>query len=482
MTRSFRALTLAACSFLIVGPVPGATSDRTSNLVPEIQQGNRLAVALHQASGVPALSVAVGVGGRIVWSEGFGVANLETPSPVTAETRFRCASVSKVVTVAVLARLAARGTINLDAPIQTYLPTYPAAPKPITLRLLSGHLGGIRHYLPKDLLLAPKRYGTLGEALPIFAGDPLVAPPGERYNYSTYGFTLIGAALEAATGKSFLDLVRDEVSGPLDLRHTGGDLRPDVLPGRAAIYDRGGDGAIRLAAPDDLSLKWPGGGLLSTPEDLVRFGFAHLSGDYLSAAARAPLFVSQKTMGGEETGVGIGWRVGRDWRGRVIYHHSGAQAGARSTLLLYPDEGVVVAIMTNLGNSLSGIEPSAQMLAEPFLADGVKPAAAEMPTGALPYRGTFRKSPVTGVLLLARTAGELHGALSVPEALATALRAQGFEVGTTFPLVRGFANGTGVTFATATPFGLLPLRLERGDKGIHGALVLGGETLELDLE
>lgn len=453
------------------------------DLAAATAEGHRLAAALHEASGVPALSVAVGVGGRVAWSEGFGVANLETPSPVTAETRFRCASVSKVITVAALTRLAARGVVDLDAPIQTYLPSYPATPKPITLRLLSGHLGGVRHYLPKDFLLPSKRYPNLAEALPIFSGDPLVAPPGERFNYSTFGYTLLGAALEAATGKGFLKLLEEEVALPLDLRHTGGDLRPDVLPGRAGIYDRESDGIVRHPEPDeDLSYKWPGGGLLSTPEDLVRFGFAHLSGDYFTPAVRASLFVSQKTAAGEETGVGLGWRIGQDWRGRRIFHHSGSQAGARSTLVLYPEQGVVVAVMTNLGNSLSGIEVTAQMLAEPFLGAPAGAAAVTLPTAPRTYEGKFRDGAVSGVLLLeqAGTTG-YRGAISVPESLGTALRSQGFPLGSTFPLVTSFPDGEGIAAVAATPFGLLPLRLVPTEKGVRGTMTMGSQKLEIEI-
>lgn len=463
--------------WLALGGSVGASAT-PADVVAAAAEGHQLAEALVDASGVPALSVAVGVGGRVVWSEGFGVANLETPSPVTRETRFRCASVSKVITVAALSRLAARGVVDLDAPIQRYLPSYPAAPRPITLRLLAGHLGGIRHYLPKDFLLPKKAYANLGEALPIFSGDPLVAPPGERYNYSTFGYTLIGAVLEAATGKPFLEILREEVFALLELRHSGGDLRPDILAGRAALYDRDEDGTLRHPEPDDLSYKWPGGGLLSTPEDLVRFGFAHLSGDYLPPGVRESLFVGQKTAAGEDTGVGLGWRVGTDWRGRRIFHHSGAQAGARSTLVLYPDDGLVVALMTNLGNSLPGIEVSAQMLAEPFLRGGTELAA--MPTGALSYRGTFRKAPVTGVLLLEGAGAALRGALSVPEPLAQALRGQGFRPETTFRLVTAFSDGAGVALAIATPFGLLPLRLGSTEGGVRGTAALGGVALELE--
>jgi serine beta-lactamase-like protein LACTB len=457
---------------------PAAAASIPADAVPRARE---LAGELLAAAGIPGISVAVGVDGKVVWSEGFGLANLETPSAVGTATQFRAASVSKVMTVALMARLAAKGMLDLDAPIQTYLPEFPDQGKgKITLRLLSGHLGGIRHYVPKDDAADKKHFDSLGAALELFSADNLVAPPGERYNYSTFGYTLIGAAIEAATKKPFLDVLREEVLAPLGMDHSGGDLRLALIPGRSGFYERGRDGKLANIEPDDPSYKWPGGGLLTTSEDLVRLGFAHLGGDFLTAAQRRELFESQVNAAGAATNVGIGWRIGKDWRGRTIYHHAGSQAGSRTVLILYPEEKLVVALMSNLSNSPAGIENTAQMLAEPFLPPKGE-AIADPPTfgaGPLMYRGKFRGEAVSGVLLLGGEGAALRGTLSIPKQMAAVLNFQGLPSPTAFEIVGVYSDGAKRALVVATPFGLLPLMVEQREAELIGNLTMSSVALD----
>jgi serine beta-lactamase-like protein LACTB len=192
----------------------------------------------------PALSCAVAADGKVVWAEAYGFADLEQRVPATTETGFRIGSVSKTLTAAAVVLLHQRGQLDIDVPIQQYVPTFPDKGYPITIRELAGHLGGIRHYRDADF---PGRsdnvrhYDSLAQALAIFANDSLVAPPGTTWAYSSYGFNLIGIALEHATGKPFLDLMRDEV----------------FVAGRghALDSDRPRDVRLRVVAPG-LSVEW----------------------------------------------------------------------------------------------------------------------------------------------------------------------------------------------------------------------------------
>src|SRR5438874_290284 len=134
---------------------------------------------------IPALVVAVD--GRIVWSEAFGYANLATKRPTTPTTQFRIGSVSKPLTADAVAQLYEAGKLDLDAPIQRYVPTFPDKGAVITTRLLGGHLAGIRHYQGDEFTLN-RHYATVTRGLAIFENDSLVAPPGTRFSYSSYGF------------------------------------------------------------------------------------------------------------------------------------------------------------------------------------------------------------------------------------------------------------------------------------------------------
>lgn len=321
--------------------------------------------------GSPGLSAAVAVNGEVVWAEGLGLADAENQVPVSPETRFRVGSVSKLLTVAALAKLVEAGKLDLDAPVQRYVPSFPEKEQPITSRQLAGHLAGIRHYTPADFGLPLRHYDRLAEGLGIFQKDPLVHPPGTAYLYSSYGYNLLGAVVEGASGKDFPAAVDELVLVPLGLRGTVLDEPALIVERRARPYRRETDGRLANERPIDSSYKWPSGGFLSTAGDLARFGSAHLRDGYLKPETRTLLFTSQSLAGvegveGKETGVGLGWRIGKDGAGRRILHHGGSIEGGRAFLLLYPDQGVAVAILTNLSGARFA-EAEAQKLAELFL-------------------------------------------------------------------------------------------------------------------
>lgn len=450
-----------------------------------VAAAREMAEALREAAGIPGLAIAVGVGDGIVWSQGFGLADLEAPAPAAPDGRFRAASVSKVLTAAVLARLAARGEIDLGAPVGAHLPDLPPALRPITLRQLAGHLGGIRHYRREDFVPSPidhRHFDSLGEALALFADDELVAAPGAEYRYSTFGYTLLGAALEAATGRPFPALLETEVVRPLGLQRTGIDDPAAILPGRAALYERTRDGGLARAGYVDPSYKWPGGGLLTSPEDLVRFGLAHLGDGYLPPAMRAELFAPQATAAGEPTGVGLAWRVGEDWRGRRVYHHSGSMEGARSSLLLYPEHRLAIALASNLGGAPREVETTLQMLAEPFLEAGGcgREAAPWLTTGAYRLEARLDGEPGEGFLLLASRGEDVGGLLTLPAPVANALAALGLPAPAALRVVRVLAGPRGPALVIAWPLGLLPLAVEPiGEGALRGRLEAAGRTLDL---
>jgi CubicO group peptidase (beta-lactamase class C family) len=141
--------------FLVAGFLPVAVHAQTLRLaevhagddyIEAIQDSRALIFEIMEEAGIPGASVAVGIGGQIVWAEGFGWADVELGVPVTTLTRFRVGSVSKPITAAGLGLLVERGQVDLDAPIQTYLPDFPEKRWPVTTRQLGGHTAGIRHY------------------------------------------------------------------------------------------------------------------------------------------------------------------------------------------------------------------------------------------------------------------------------------------------------------------------------------------------
>lgn len=295
----------------------------------------------------PGAAITVIRDGVMIWSEGFGLADVEQGVPATPHTRFRVASVSKSLTSIALGQLVEQGRLDLDAPIQRYVPSFPEKRWPITLRQLAGHLAGIRHYREGEFENA-KHYATVLDGLAIFADDSLLFQPGTRYSYSSYGWNLISAAIERAGGEPFLDYMQHHVFGPAGMVATVPEFADSIIPDRAHYYIHTSNGAPAQNAPYvDNSYKWAGGGFLSTSNDLARFGRVLLSGRLLKPETLRLLWTSQRLASGEETGYGMGWRTTHDSAGRPWVSHTGGGMGATSHLIIYPEQHLVVALLVN---------------------------------------------------------------------------------------------------------------------------------------
>lgn len=318
-----------------------------------IELARTLIDAVMEESGTPGMSVAVGIDGRIVWSEGFGYADVEQRIPVWEETKFRIGSVSKPVTAAAVGLLLEQGKLDLDAPVQRYVPSFPEKRWPVTTRLVAGHVAGIRHYAG-DEFLSDRRYSTVLEGLEIFKNDTLLFQPGTRYSYSSYGWNLISAVVEGASGEQFLGYMQTNVFDQLGMTHTTPDYTDSIIPHRTRFYDRAEDGAVLNAPYVDNSYKWAGGGFLSTPEDLLRFGFAHLGSEFLAQQTIAELWTAQTLADGRSTGYGIGWGVAVE-DGRVTRaSHGGGSIGGTTAFMLYPQERAGIAIVGNMTQAPTG--------------------------------------------------------------------------------------------------------------------------------
>jgi CubicO group peptidase (beta-lactamase class C family) len=372
--KSSRSLRFVVPLFLIfsaaalsTGPVFAQTAALSTSTAVSASDHARAIAKEWLARGIPGFNVAVAIDGKIIYSEGFGYADLEQRVPAWQITKFRIGSVSKPLTSAALMKLVEQGKIDLDAPIQKYVPSFPDKGALITPRMLAGHLAGIRHYKDGE----PdnqKHYDSVVAGLERFQNDPLVVQPGTKFSYSSYGYNLLSAAIEAAAGKRFLDFEQEQVFTPLGLLNTVADQPADVIPQRARFYSRDKGMPTQNSMFVDNSYKWAGGGFISTSEDLVRFGSALLQPGYLKAESLALLFTPQRTKDGKETNYGMGWFIGKSKSGKRIFEHSGGSVGGSSELILYPDSHMVVAFICNFSGSEDGWKgEEVQSLAEAFL-------------------------------------------------------------------------------------------------------------------
>ena len=328
---------------------------------------------------VAGLSVCVGQGGEVLWCQARGYADLEARRPLTEATSMRLGSVSKAVTSIVLARLLERGLVDLDRPIGEIAPQLPRHLHPLTLRQLASHTAGVRGYRwrlswPPHDSGSRVSYHSITESLTAFARDPLVFAPGSAFEYSSHGYTLLGAVLEKAGGASFDELLAREVAAPLGLESVGLESR-EQAPGEARYYEIAGHW-YRDAVFVDNSRAWPGAGLRSSAADLARL-VSGLGGDGLiHDTVLERILTPQMLANGEPNpqNYALGWRLGRTTEflgGRETYrvaHHGGTSSGSSAFVAFFPDSSFAVAVIANSRVGSSSLADLAFEVAEPFMA------------------------------------------------------------------------------------------------------------------
>jgi len=361
----------------VVGP-PGALPPA------KVESVEAAVTATMSEAGIPGLSLALATGGEIRIANGYGLADVENNVPAKGLTVYRLASLSKPITAVAVLQLAERGLLDLDAPIQKYCPAFPEKPWPLTARQLLAHLGGVRHYAENEPINT-RRFATVVEGLSLFKDDALAAEPGTKYLYSTYGYNLLGCAVEGVSGKPFADTLRESVFAPASMERTRPDDLRALVPNRAQGYVREPSGELLNAALADMSYKVPGGGLAGTAPDEARFALALASGSLLKKETLAQMLTRQKTRDGKTLGYGLGWSLGERSRHREAWH-TGGQERVSTVIYWQPDSGVVVALLSNLQGVQPVLVDLARRLADLVQLDATSSAIDAKPRPAAPHR------------------------------------------------------------------------------------------------
>lgn len=321
-------------------------------------------VSNHKLAGI---SAAIGKDGNIWWSGGAGHADIENEVPMSGRTVHRIASISKPMAAVGALLLVEQGKLRLDDTARQHVAAWPEQYPPLTVYQLLSHTSGIRHYKGAEASTMT-HYPNHRIALRAFKDDALLAQPGEKYIYTTYGYTLLGAVIESAAGEELHPYLARTVWSPAGMLDTTFEFRGAIVPRRARGYSRDRDGQLINANYTDLSVKYAGGGMLSTAEDLVRFGVAFQGDKLVSAATRATMLTPAKLTDGSETGYGLGWNVGNRKDDPGAYTHSGGQDGTSTHLAVYPETGLVIAVICNVDGVYEPVSEATQGLRKIALA------------------------------------------------------------------------------------------------------------------
>jgi len=354
LAEANRFRTHVVCLLALLLACASPVSSQQNSLATEKRAEIEKAVSsFMSANSVPGIGVAVVLEGEPAWSAGFGMSDLEDSAPATSSTLFRLGSISKPITAVAVLQLWERGKLDLDAPVQKYCPAFPQKEWPITTRELLGHLGGIRHYnpdgkgdIPED---SARHFASMEESLQIFAADPLVAKPGTKFNYSTYGYTLLGCVLEGATSQKYVDFVRENVFKPARMEHTQADDFFAVIPHRTRWYHKDKAGVVRNAGVLDSSYKIPGGGLISSADDMAQLEAAILADKLLKRTTRDLMWTILKPTEGKPSHYALGWFVAEKFGLRTA-GHTGGQQGTDTAFLIAPDRRAGVVVLANMDN------------------------------------------------------------------------------------------------------------------------------------
>ena len=318
---------------------------QTGRYSAEIQAFEQFVRQQMEVDRIPGLSVAF-MKDDFLWARGFGYADLENKTPATETSSYRLASNTKSMTAVAILQLVEQGKVDLDAEVQRYVPYFPWKRWPVTARQLLGHIGGVSHYRDYDVEGHIKTHKDTRDALAIFADFDLVAQPGAKYEYSSYGYNLLGAVVEGAAKQPFGDYLREYLWGPLGMRDTYMDDPDCLIPNRVQGY-RILDGKLKNSEYVDISSRFAAGGTRSTVVDLLKYARGLDAHKVLSPESTDLMYTSLATNEKRFTDYGLGWVIS-PVNGRFHVFHTGGQPETRTVLVRFPKVGFAIALAYNL--------------------------------------------------------------------------------------------------------------------------------------
>jgi D-alanyl-D-alanine carboxypeptidase len=295
--------------------------------------------------GGPGAVVGVLRNGVFVHRKAYGLAEVEHGVPLTPESVFRIASLTKQFTAAAVMLLAERGALDVDAPIEQYLAGWRPRGATITVRRLLNHTSGIWRHDSTEPARTDRPNNPIAEILERIYAAPFEYEPGERYAYNNSGYQLLGAIVAAVSGREYAEFLRTEFFEPLGMAHTGVSSHESVVPGRARGYVQGRRRLLN-ARPDAMSWSFAAGSLHSTLDDLARWDRAVRAGRIVTASTREAMLEPTLLNNGSVYPYGFGWGLA-SYAGRRAYHHTGGISGFATQMLHLRDEDLTTIVLSN---------------------------------------------------------------------------------------------------------------------------------------
>lgn len=294
--------------------------------------------------------------GEIIFKKGYGMANIELGTPNTPEMKFQIGSITKQFTATAILQLQEKGLLSLDDPITKHLPEYPQETgDKITVRHLLSHNSGIPNYTDMPGIMTQKALPvTVDELLGTFKDKPLEFEPGEKYKYSNSGYVVLGAIIEAVSGKTYEDYIQENILEPLNMSNSGYDHRDRIIKNRAAGYTQDEKGELRNADFVHMSAPYSAGALYSTVEDMLIWDQALYTEKILKKSSLDKMFTPVLK------NYGYGWVIEEKYDHTLVWHNGGID-GFHTTFNRWVDDNVCTVVLSN--NDSAPVENIASGLA-----------------------------------------------------------------------------------------------------------------------
>ena len=303
-------------------------------------------------------AVLVAENGKVIYKKGLGLANMEWNVPNETDTKFRLGSITKQFTATLIMQLVEQGKLKLDGKLSEYLPDYRKdVGDKVTIHHLLTHTSGIPSYtsLPNFMAEVSRNPYTPVEFVKKYASGNLEFEPGAKFRYNNSGYFLLGAIIEKVHGKSYEQVMKENVFDPLGMKNSGYDHHDAVLPKRASGYEKTPTG-YRNAPYLDMSLPYAAGSLYSTVEDLYLWDQALYTDKLISAKSRELMF--KPFLDNYAYGWGITKvTLAQSKQELNSVQHSGGINGFNTLLVRYPEQKHLIVLLDNTsqGGSLNRI-------------------------------------------------------------------------------------------------------------------------------
>jgi len=307
----------------------------------------RQAAAAALKAGAPAVQIAVSHRGRIIYEEAFGLSDKESATAATSRSVMQIGSITKPFVAAGILRLAERGALSIDDPIEKHVPEFKPRATTITLRHLLTHTSGLNTPLPP--LYSPL---TRAQYMTAVNAEPLQFTPGSQYSYSNGAYKMLGFVIESITGTSLAEYIHTELTLPLGLADTGvcGTSGLPVPDGYGAFQ-----GTLTRTPAVHMSVAFAAGSLCSTASDLTRWAHLLATGRVMLPATYATMITPGQLSNNSPTPYGLGVFVG-NIIGHPTVSHTGGTPGFQSSLIYFSDEEIAVAAIINASPAPAGVD------------------------------------------------------------------------------------------------------------------------------